>query len=106
MPAGKLQRPSHILKYHCTREAQLKVIIKFVHIDTNDNPDETFTKSRTSNTWFPLMKPLLFWIDMEFPQEQVVVKGGLNRSSAPPFYQGKGTTHQSFNIDLRYILGD
>ena len=106
MPASKLQCLSHILKYHCTKEAQVKGIIKFVHIDTNDNPGEKFTKSRASNTWFPLMNPLLFWLDVEFLQEQVVVKGSANRSSTPPLYQGKGTTHQSFNIDLRYILGD
>ena len=106
MPAGKLQRPSRILKYNCTKKAQVKSIIKFVHIDTNDNPDENFTKSRASNTWSPLMNTLLFWIEMEFLQEQVVVKGSANRSSTPPLYQGKGTTHQSFNIDLRYILGD
>ena len=28
----------------------------------------------TSNTWFPIMNTLLFWSDMEFIKEQVVVE--------------------------------
>ena len=60
MPAKKLQHCFHIFNYHRTLEAQAKIIIKFMHINGSDNPDDIVTKSCTSNTWFPLMKPLLF----------------------------------------------
>ena len=66
MTAGKLQRRSQILNYHLTRESQANSIIKFVHMNVNDNPDDIVTKNRAYNTWFTLMKPLLFWRDMEF----------------------------------------
>ena len=75
MPASKLQCPYHIIKYHSTRESQVKVIIKFVRINGNDNPADYVTKTCTSNTWFPLMNPLLFWIDMELIHEQVFHRG-------------------------------
>ena len=61
MPAGKLQRRFHILNCHLTREAQEEVIIKFVHMNGNDNTADIVTKSQAYNTWFPLMKPLIFW---------------------------------------------
>ena len=61
MTSSKLQRLSHILNYHCTREAQAKTIIKFVHINGNYNPDNIVTNIRASNTWSPLMEPLIFW---------------------------------------------
>ena len=50
MLAGKLQHRSHIINYHHTREAQAKGIIKFVHMNGNDNPADIVTKSRTYNT--------------------------------------------------------
>ena len=106
MPARKLQRPSHIIKYHCTIEAQVKGIIKFLQMNGNDNPADIVTKSRSSNTWFPLMNPLLFWRDMDFLQERVVAEGSEDRSSAPPLHQAKGNPRQSFNVYLRHIIGD
>ena len=106
MPAGKLQRHSCILNYHCTREYQAKLIIKSVRINGNDNPADIVTKSRSSNTWFPLMKPLLFWRDIDFLKKRVVAEGSENRSSIPPLYQSKVTPQQSFNIDIKHILGD
>ena len=75
MPAGKLQCRFHILKYHRTREAQAKGVIKFLNINGNENPTDIVTKSRTSNTWVPLMKLLLFWRNMVFLKYQVVAKG-------------------------------
>ena len=66
MSAGKLQRRSHILHYHRTREVQVEGIIKFVHMNCNYNPVYIVTKSRKSNTWFYLTKSLLFWYDMDF----------------------------------------
>ena len=78
MPAGKLKFPSHIIKYHCTREAQVKGIIKFLHMNGNDNLVDIVTNIRSSNTWFPLTNPLLFWGDMEFLQVRVVAEGSAN----------------------------
>ena len=78
IPDGKIQLQYHILKYHRTREAQSKGVIKFVRISSNEKPANIATKICASNTWFPLMKPLLFWRGMEFLREQVVSKGSGN----------------------------
>ena len=66
MPDGKLQRRSRILNYHRTMEAKAKEMIKFVHMNGNENPADILTKSHTYDTWFPLTKPLIFWRDMDF----------------------------------------
>lgn len=72
----------------------------------NDKPADIMTNSHASNTWFPLMKPLLFWHDMIFLKERVVANKSEIRSSTPPIYQAKGTTQQLFKLDLFYILGE
>ena len=61
--AGKLQRQYQIIDDHRTREDQAKRIIKFVHINVNDNPAEIATKICAYNTWCPLAKTLLLWND-------------------------------------------
>ena len=104
--ASKLQCYSHILNYHHTRESQTAVIIKFVHMNGNENPANVVTKSRTYNTWFLLIKPLLFGCDMEFLREQVFSEGIENRSPTLFLSQDKGTPQKSFKIDLWYIIGD
>ena len=58
--AVKIQHRYHIINYHCTRESQAKDIIKFVHMNGNDNLADIMTKSRAYNTWYPLTKPLIF----------------------------------------------
>ena len=103
IPDGKIQRWSQILNYNWTREYQEKGIIKFVHMNGNDNYDYIMTKSCTSDTWFYLTKPLLFWSDMEFLKEQVFAKDSKDRPSTPPLSLSKDTTQQSFKLDL---LGD
>ena len=50
MSSGKLQRRSHILNYHLTREAQADVIIKFVHMNGKEIPAGIVTKRCTPNT--------------------------------------------------------
>ena len=60
MPTGKIQRQSQILNDHLTREDQSEGIIKFVHINGNENPADIVTKICASNTWYPLVKPLIF----------------------------------------------
>ena len=58
------------------------------------------------NTRFSLMKPILFWCDLDFLREQVVAKGIENSLSTPPLSQSKGTTQQSFKLDIRHTIGD
>ena len=62
MPASKLQRQSLILNDHRTMEAQTKGIIKFVHMNGNENTVNIVTKSLTSNTWSPLTKPIFYGV--------------------------------------------
>ena len=64
IPDSKIQRQCHILNYHCNREAQAKEIIKFVHMNGNENPADILIKIRAYNNWFPLMKNLILWHDM------------------------------------------
>ena len=106
MPSGKLQRRYHILDCHGTREAQAKGIIKFLQMNGNENPADILTKIRASNTWFHLIKPLLFCHGMDFLKEQVFAKGSENRSSTPPLFQAKGAPQKSFKLDLWHILDD
>ena len=106
MPAGKLQCRSNVLNCHLTRESHAKGIIKFVHMNLNKNPADIVTKSRAYNTCFPLIKPLIFWLDMVFLKERVVAEGSENRSSTPLISQDKGTLQKSFKLDIRNIRGD
>ena len=46
-----------------------------MHMNGNNNPDDIVTKSHAYNTWFPLMKLLVFWPDIDFLKELVVSKG-------------------------------
>ena len=75
MRAGKLQHRSRIINYHRTRESQAKGVIKFVHMNGNESPADIVTKSRAYNTWFHLMKPLMFWSDMEFSKSELLTRG-------------------------------
>ena len=75
MPAGKLQRQYKISNDNRTREDQAKSIIKFMHINVNDNPAEIVTKICASNTWYPLAKPILLWNDTDFIKYRVVAEG-------------------------------
>ena len=72
----------------------------------NKNLTNIMTKSRHSNTWSPLTKPLLFWSDRYLLKEQVVSEGNEKRSATDPLYQAKGTTQILFKIDLWHILGE
>ena len=61
---SKTQYCYHILNYHLTKESQAEGIIKFVHMNGNENNANTTIESRVSNTWFLLMKPIIFLRDM------------------------------------------
>ena len=64
-PGGKLLKRNHILNYHRVREAQACGICNFIHMDGNKNPSDILTKYKTSSDWYPLMKPFLFWRELE-----------------------------------------
>ena len=106
IPSGKIQRQYRILNYHCTRGAQEKVIIKFLHMNGNYNPAGILTKIRASNTYLPLMKPLILWNDMNILKERDVAEGGGDMSSTPSLSQAKVTPHKLFKLDIWHILGD
>ena len=46
MPARKLRWCPYILNYHRTMEAKALVIVKFVHMNSNDNPADILNESR------------------------------------------------------------
>ena len=119
--------PSHIT-YYCTSTAThvsptarptgvpptdpLLTIILLPCTDTKEVPSPSPSIPpppdliHASKTWFPLIKPLLSWCDMDFIKEQVVSEGGETRPSTPPLSQAKVTPHQSYKLYLRHILGD
>ena len=84
MYSSKLQRWSYILNYHRTRESQAKEILNFIHTNGNENPADIVNNIRASNTWFHLMKPLLFWHDMDLLKERVVPEGSENMPPTTP----------------------
>ena len=51
-----------------------------------------------------IMKPHIFWRDMEFLKERFVARGSEKRSSKTPLSQAKGTTHQSIELDIMHII--
>ncbi len=55
------------LSYHRVREAIAAEIIKFVHIDGDKNPADILTKPLPQAKWYPLMKPILHWVDKDNP---------------------------------------
>ena len=72
-----------------------------MNMNDNDKPDDIVTNICASNTWFPLMKYLLFWHDMNFLIERVVDEGSENRSSTPPLYLNIGGI-LSNHLNLNY----
>ena len=85
---------------------QTKGIIKFMHMNGNDNPDDIVTNIYASKTWFILMKYILFWREMDFIKYRVVSEESDTSLSTPSIYQAKGTHQYYFNIDLWLILDD
>ena len=106
VPARKLQCRFHILNYHFNRESQSKGIVKFMHMNGNDDPSDIVTKSRASNTCFPLMKHIFSGVIRISSKSKLLMRRVKKRSSTPPIYQSKVTPQQSFKLYLWHILGD
>jgi len=58
---GKINKRWNILSFHRVREAVAHGIIRPFHINGNDNPADVLSKHTSSNIWYELMKPLIFW---------------------------------------------
>ena len=65
IPDDTLKKRHNALSYHRVREAIAADIIKFIHIDGDKNPADILTKPLPSTKWYPLMKPILHWLDLE-----------------------------------------
>ena len=58
---GKIAKHWNILSVHRVREAVAHVIVRPFHIDGKDNPADVLSKHTSSNVWYELMRPLIFW---------------------------------------------
>ena len=67
IPDDTLKKRHNALSYHRVREAIAAGVLKFYHIDGNDNPADVLTKFLPRQKWYPLMKPILYW-----PSDEVI----------------------------------
>mmetsp|Transcript_21451 Transcript_21451/g.24853 ORF Transcript_21451/g.24853 Transcript_21451/m.24853 type:complete len:369 (+) Transcript_21451:205-1311(+) len=58
---GKIAKRWNILSFHRVREAVAHGIVKPFHINGKDNPADVLSKHTSSNVWYELMRPLIFW---------------------------------------------
>ena len=68
IPDDTLKKRHNALSYHRVREFIAAKVIKFIHIDGDKNPADILTKSLLQAKWYPLMKPILHWVDKDNPQ--------------------------------------
>jgi hypothetical protein len=61
IPHSSLNKRHNALAYHRVREAIASDIIWFFHIDGKLNPADVLTKFLPHATFWPLIKPWLFW---------------------------------------------
>ena len=78
-------------------------MIKFLHMNGNDNPADIVTKSCASNTYYPLIKPLIFLRDMEFHKNRVVSEGS-EKGHQHPLYLNLRALHRSTSSLILGIL--
>ena len=67
IPEDTLKKRHNALSYHRVREAIAAKLLKFHHISGKENPADVLTKLFPSETWWPLMKPILHWCDKDNP---------------------------------------
>jgi len=58
---GRIAKRWNILSFHRVREAVAHGIVKPFHINGKDNPADVLSKHTSSNVWYELMRPLIFW---------------------------------------------
>ena len=63
MPNSVLKKKASACSCHRVREAIAAGIIQYYHIDGKDNPADVLTKFLPHSKWWPLVKPLLHWLE-------------------------------------------
>ena len=61
IPEGNLKKRHVTLSYHRVREAIAAKVIQFYHVRSEENPADVLTKFLPVGKWWPLLKPLLHW---------------------------------------------
>ena len=61
LPHSSLNKRHSALAYHQVREAIASDVIWFFHISGSINPADVLTKFLGHTTFWPLIKPFLFW---------------------------------------------
>ena len=62
IPQSQLAKRHNALAYHYVREAVASGAIRFVHLVSVDNPADYLTKFLGYQQWWPLLRPILFWM--------------------------------------------
>jgi hypothetical protein len=68
VPSSILKKKHNAIAYHRIREAIAAGIIEFVHIDTNENLADIFTKPLPPGKFYELVKQVLFRVPVNYGQ--------------------------------------
>jgi hypothetical protein len=62
IPHSQLAKRHNALAYHYVRESVANGTIRFFHIPGTENPADCLTKFLGYQQWWPLLRPILFWM--------------------------------------------
>jgi hypothetical protein len=62
IPHSQLAKRHHALAYHYVRESVANGTIRFIHLPGTENPADCLTKFLGYQQWWPLLRPILFWM--------------------------------------------
>lgn len=62
IPHSQLAKRHHALAYHFVRESVANGTIQLFYIRGEHNPADCLTKFLGYQVWYPLLRPILFWI--------------------------------------------
>ena len=65
LPDDTMKKRHNAHSYHRVREVIAAKIIKFIYIDGDKTPADILTKPLPSTKWYPIMKPILHWLDKD-----------------------------------------
>ena len=83
LPQSTLSKRHNALAYHRVREAIAGKIIVFTHIEGKQNPADILTKFLPYATFWPFVRPLLFWRGETDEIEPPTVLMGVTESKGP-----------------------
>jgi hypothetical protein len=92
IPEYNLKKRHNAIAYHRVREAVAAGIIKYIHIDRKQNPADVLTKFLPCTSWYPLMKPLIYWDEKE---DQDLASNAQSEGSSNVNPESEGSTHES-----------